>query len=148
METRYNHRLDGMMKQSDRKHLEPYFRLHKDAHFTMIRNWTGESTEEIFYELADEYGLLVWNDFWLSTEGYNLNVNDNLLFLSNAREVLRRFRNHPSIAVWCARNEGVPLPQLEEQLENLIGGNGGTAHNSLPESVVDNYPFSWRESSI
>lgn len=120
--------MDDAMKQVDREHLEPYFRLHKDAHFTMIRNWTGESTEEVFYELADEYGLLVWNDFWLSTEGYNLNVNDNLLFLDNAREVLRRFRNHPSIVVWCARNEGMPLPQLEDQLEKLIASEDPTRH--------------------
>ena len=120
--------MDDAMKQSDRKHLEPYFHLHKDANFTMIRNWTGESTEEVFYDLADEYGLLVWNDFWLSTEGYNLNVNDNLLFLDNVREVLQRFRNHPSIAVWCARNEGVPLPQLEEQIETLIASEDPTRH--------------------
>jgi len=120
--------MDDAMKQVSREHLEPYFRLHKDAHFTMIRNWTGESTEEVFYDLADEYGLLVWNDFWLSTEGYNLNVNDNLLFLANAQEVLRRFRNHPSIAIWCARNEGSPLPQLEEQLEKLIASEDPTRH--------------------
>jgi len=120
--------MDDAMKQVSREKLEPYFKLHKDANFTMIRNWTGESTEEVFYELADEYGLLVWNDFWLSTEGYNLNVNDNLLFLENAKEVLRRFRNHPCIAVWCARNEGSPLPQLEEQLENLIAAEDPTRH--------------------
>jgi len=133
--------MDDGMKRSDRKHLEPYFRLHKDANFTMIRNWTGESTEEVFYELADEYGLLVWNDFWLSTEGYNLNVNDNLLFLDNARDVLRRFRNHPSIAVWCARNEGVPLPQLEEQLENMIAKEDPTRHYN-PNSRVLNLRWS------
>ena len=72
----------------------------------MIRNWTGESTEEIFYELCDEYGILVFNDFWLSTEGFNLNPLDNTLFMRNVREVVRRYRNHPSIALWCARNEG------------------------------------------
>ena len=120
--------MDDAMKQVDREHLEPYFRLHKDANFTMIRNWTGESTEEVFYELADEYGLMVWNDFWLSTEGYNLNPNDNLLFLENAKDVLRRYRNHPSIVVWCARNEGSPLPQLEAQLETLIAAEDPTRH--------------------
>lgn len=31
--------------------------------YNMIRNWTGESTEEVFYELCDEYGMLVMNDF-------------------------------------------------------------------------------------
>ena len=64
--------MDDAMKRVPRDHLEPYFRLHRDAGFTMVRNWTGESTEEVFYDLCDEYGLLVWNDFWLSTEGYNL----------------------------------------------------------------------------
>ena len=29
--------------------------------FNMIRNWTGESTEEVFYQLCDEYGMLVFN---------------------------------------------------------------------------------------
>ena len=104
--------MDDAMKQINRKKLEPYFRLHKDAHFNMIRNWTGQSTEEVFFELADEYGLLVWNDFWISTENYNLNPKDNVLFLDNVREVLKRFRNHPSIALWCARNEGMPTYQL------------------------------------
>lgn len=118
--------MDDAMKRVDRDHLEPYFKLHKDANFTMIRNWTGESTEALFYELADEYGLLVWNDFWLSTGGYNLNVNDNLLFLDNVKNVVKRFRNHPSIAIWCARNEGVPLPQLEEQLEVLLAAEDPT----------------------
>ena len=64
----------------------------------MIRNWTGESTEENFYELCDEYGMLVFNDFWLSTQGYNMPINDDNLFLRNAEDVVVRFRNHPSIA--------------------------------------------------
>ena len=34
--------------------------------------------------LCDEYGMLVFNDFWLSTAGYNLEVNDDDLFLKNA----------------------------------------------------------------
>jgi hypothetical protein len=65
-----------------RERLEPYFKLHREANFNMIRNWTSESTEAVFYDLCDEYGRLVWNDFWLSTKGYNLNVNDNILFMA------------------------------------------------------------------
>ena len=92
----------------------------------MVRNWTGESTEELFYTLCDEYGLLVWNDFWLSTEGYNQNVNDEELFMANARETVRRFRNHPSLAVWCPRNEGYATPTLEPRLAALIAREDGT----------------------
>lgn len=120
--------MDDAMKRVQKEHLEPYFRLHRDAGFTMIRNWTGESTEEVFYALCDEYGLLVWNDFWLSTEGYNLEVNDNQLFLDNARDVIRRFRNHPCIAVWCPRNEGYAPAGIEDGLATLIATEDGTRH--------------------
>jgi beta-galactosidase/beta-glucuronidase len=120
--------MDDGMKRVSRERLEPYFRLHRDANYNMVRNWTGESTEELFYELSDEYGMLVWNDFWLSTEGYNLDVNDNDLFMANATDVVKRFRNHPSIAIWCPRNEGYAPAQLEPRLAELIATEDGTRH--------------------
>lgn len=118
--------MDDGMKRVSRERLEPYFKLHREAHFNMIRNWTGESTEEVFYELCDEYGMLVWNDFWLSTEGYNLNVNDNALFMANVTDVVKRFRNHASIAIWCPRNEGYAPVQMESQLQSVIATEDGT----------------------
>lgn len=120
--------MDDGMKRTARSFLEPYFKLSRDAHFTMIRNWTGESTEEVFYELCDEYGLLVWNDFWTSTENYNVLPEDNQLFLENARDVLRRFRNHPSIAIWCPRNEGYMPEPLDSALAEMIAVEDGTRH--------------------
>lgn len=122
--------MDDGMKRVSRERLEPAMRLHRDAGFNMVRNWTGESTEALFYALCDEYGLLVWNDFWLSTEGYNLNVNDEDLFVANARDVVRRFRNHPSIAVWCPRNEGYAPPSLETRLAALVAAEDGTRYYS------------------
>ncbi len=118
--------MDDAMKRVSRERLEPYFRLHKDANFNMIRNWTGESTEEVFYQLCDEYGMLVFNDFWLSTAGYNLEVNDDDLFLKNAGDVVRRFRNHPSIAVWNPRNEGFAPEYIERKLASMIASDDGT----------------------
>ena len=120
--------MDDGMKRVSRERLEPYFKLHQLANFNIVRNWTGESTEELFYDLCDEYGLLVWNDFWLSTEGYNLNVNDNQLFMANATDVVKRFRNHASIAIWCPRNEGYAPLQIEPQLTALIANEDGTRH--------------------
>jgi hypothetical protein len=120
--------MDDAMKSVSREKLEPAFQLHKDAHFNMVRNWTGESTEEVFYELADEYGMLVWNDFWISTEGYNLNPNDQLLFLQNSLDVIKRFRNHPSIAIWCPRNEGYAPIGIEDELATQIAVEDGTRH--------------------
>ena len=118
--------MDDMLKNTAREHLEPYFKLHRAAGFNMVRNWTGENTEEVFYTLCDEYGLLVWNDFWMSTEGYNLQPVDENLFMANAADVVRRFRNHPSIAVWCPRNEGYAPESLEARLSALIAKEDGT----------------------
>ena len=112
--------MDDMMKHVSVDHLEPYFRLHRDAHVTMIRNWMGQNTEESFYELADKYGLMVWNDFWDSTENYNLEAQDSALFLKNARDTILRFRYHPSIVVWCGRNEGVPQETLNSGVAELL----------------------------
>lgn len=120
--------MDDYMKRCSREYLEPYFRLHRDAHFNMVRNWTGESTEEVFYQLCDEYGLLVWNDFWMSTERYNVEPIDNALFLDNVKDVISRFRNHPSIALWCPRNEGYAPVAIEDSLAEIVLKLDGTRH--------------------
>ena len=112
--------MDDSRKRVSSEHLEPFFRLHRDAHVNMIRNWMGQDTEETFYALADKYGLMVWNDFWDSTQNYNLEAQDPELFLKNARDTILRFRHHPSIVVWCGRNEGVPQPIINEGLATLV----------------------------
>ncbi len=129
--------MDDMLKRVSRERLEPYFRLHRDANVNIIRNWVGQSTEEVFFELADEYGLLVWNDFWASTQNYNIEPEDPVLFLENARDTISRFRNHPSIAVWCGRNEGVPQPILNQGLEELTRTLDGTRYYTPTSNQVN-----------
>ena len=120
--------MDDAMKRVSRARLEPYFKLHKAEHFNMIRNWTGESTESVFYNLADEYGMLVWNDFWMSTQGYNLEPLDKKLFIRNVKDVVKRFRNHPSIAIWCPRNEGYAPVSMENDIAEIIATDDGTRY--------------------
>jgi hypothetical protein len=129
--------MDDSRKRVSREKLEPYFRLHRDANLNIIRNWVGQNTEEVFYDLADEYGLLIWNDFWESTQNYNVEAQDPDLFLKNARDTILRFRNHPSIAVWCGRNEGVPQPVINEGLADLIRSLDGTRYYSPSSNQVN-----------
>ncbi|MCL1938683.1 MAG: glycoside hydrolase family 2 [Candidatus Azobacteroides sp.] len=119
--------MDDAMKRSSKERLEPYMKLHQEMQFNIVRNWTGESTEEVFYDLCDEYGLLVWNDFWITTDD-TVEPNDQALFLRNAADVVRRFRNHPSIAIWCPRNEGFAPKGLSEQLTELLAKEDPTRH--------------------
>jgi hypothetical protein len=139
--------MDDWRKRVSRQRLEPYFRLHRDAHLNTIRNWVGQSTEEDFFALADEYGLLVINEFWASTQNFQLEPQDVPLFLDNTAEVIRRFRNHPSIVFWNGRNEGVPQPPLNEGLSRLVDSEDGTRYYS-PASLAINLalggPYAYR----
>jgi hypothetical protein len=119
--------MDDGMKRSSRERLEPYVKLHKEAGFNIIRNWTGESTQKVFYDLCDEYGMLVWNDFWITTDD-TVEPMDVPLFMRNARDVVRRFRNHPSIAVWCPRNEGFAPRELQDSLPIMVAAEDPTRH--------------------
>ena len=129
--------MDDSRKRVSRARLEPYFRLHHDANLNIIRNWVGQNTEEVFYDLADEYGLLIWNDFWESTQNYNIEAQDPVLFLDNARDTILRFRNHPSIVMWCGRNEGVPQPIINEGLNELTRTLDGTRYYSPSSNQVN-----------
>ncbi len=128
--------MDDGMKRVSRERLEPALKLHKNMNYNMIRNWTGESTEEVFYELCDEYGMLVMNDFWLSTDGFNLNPLDNCLFVRNVTETVRRFRNHPSIALWCARNEGFATNELEYMLAATLAKEDGSRKRYVVSAII------------
>ncbi|MBB4086481.1 glycosyl hydrolase 2 galactose-binding domain-containing protein [Sphingomonas carotinifaciens] len=139
--------MDDFMKRIDRAHLEPMFRLHRDAHLNIVRNWVGQNTEDSFFDLADEYGLMVLSDFWESTQDYNIETQDPQLFLANAADVVRRYRNHPSIVVWFGRNEGVPQPLLNEALEKLVNSADGTRlymGSSNRVNLQNSGPYNWR----
>ncbi|TPG21866.1 glycoside hydrolase family 2 [Sphingomonas koreensis] len=118
--------MDDAMKQSSRARLAPYFRLQREAHMNIIRNWMGNNDEQAFYDLADENGMMILNDFWQSTQNYQVEPEDPQLFLANARDVIARYRNHPSIVVWFGRNEGVPYPTLNEGLDDAVAQLDGT----------------------
>jgi len=139
--------MDDSRKRISRQRLEPYFRLHRDAHLNIIRNWLGQNTEDVFYDLADEYGLLVLNDFWESTQDFQMEAEDPALFLANARDVISRYRNHPSIAVWFGRNEGVPQPILNEGLADLVATLDGTRYYTGSSNSVNlqgSGPYNYR----
>ncbi|MEP7186078.1 MAG: sugar-binding domain-containing protein [Rhodanobacter sp.] len=139
---------DDFRKRISRPRLEPYFRLQRDAHMNVIRNWVGQSTEPVFYDLADEYGMLVFNDFWQSTQNYNIEPQDDALFVRNADDVIRRYRNHPSIALWFGRNEGVPQPLLNTRLDASVASMDGTRlyfPSSNEINLWKSGPYNYRE---
>lgn len=77
-----------------------------EANMNMLRVWGGGIYEdEYFYQLCDEKGVLVWQDFMFACAMYPGDV----AFLENVKQEsiqnIKRLRNHPSIALWCGNNE-------------------------------------------
>ena len=139
--------MDDAMKRFGRAELEPYFRLEREAHMNVIRNWMGNNTEPAFYDLADENGMMILNDFWQSTQDFQIEPEDPQLFLANAADTIARYRNHPSIVVWFGRNEGVPYPALNEGLDALVTKLDGTRWYTGSSNVVNlqgSGPYNYR----
>ena len=96
-------------------------RYHREMNFTMVRNWVGQIGNDAFWEACDRHGVMVWQDFWLANPWDGPEPDDDQLFLSNAKDLVLRIRNHACIGLYCGRNEGFPPPPLESGLRQLLG---------------------------
>ena len=111
-------------------------RYHRDMHFTMIRNWVGMTGDDEFWDACDKYGILVWQDFWLANPWDGPDPDNNKMFLQNAKDFVLRIRNHPSIGLYCGRNEGYPPKVLDDGLRTIIKNYHPGIHY-IPNSAAD-----------
>jgi len=98
-------------------------RMARQAGLNFLRVWgpTG-APPEAFYEAADRYGIMIQqdflNDFWGMDKNNPGLIPPEDLFRAASRQIVRRYRNHPSLVIWCGGNEGVN--QREDVLVNEI----------------------------
>jgi len=140
--------LDEALKRIPRDRLEAEIRLHKLANLNLIRNWVGQSTSEDLYELCDKYGILIWDEFFQPNPGDGPDPVDIASYIANVRDKILRFRNHPSIVLWCARNEGFPPAQIDAALRKLMAELEPTRRYQPSSTdgagVRSHGPYSWR----
>ena len=124
-----------------------------DANMNMIRVWGGGVYEDdIFYELCDKYGLLVWQDFMFACAMYP--GNDSFLRSVEEEAIynVKRIRNHPSLALWCGNNEvlsawenwgwkkGIIENQSQEIADTIFKAYDQIFHKILPKVIQEYDP--------
>jgi beta-mannosidase len=102
--------VDQLYGQDLEERYERLLRLAKDAHVNLLRVWGGGLLEkEAFYRLCDRCGIMVWQEFPLSSSGIDNTPPSDPAYLdyirTQAETMLPRRRNHPSLVLWCGGNE-------------------------------------------
>ena len=124
-----------------------------DANMNMIRVWGGGVYEkDLFYELCDKYGLLVWQDFMFACAMYPGNYSYLKSVEEEAIYNVKRIRNHPSLALWCGNNEvlsawenwgwrkGVIENQSQEIADTIFKAYDQIFHKILPKVIQEYNP--------
>ena len=78
----------------------------RDAHMNMVREWGGGYYEsDDFYEICDELGIMVWQEFMFGGDMVPGDVSFQENVRQEAIDQIKRLRDHPSIVIWCGNNE-------------------------------------------
>lgn len=126
-----------------------------ESNMNMLRVWGGGIYEnDEFYDLCDEYGILVWQDFMFACSMYPGDEEFLDSVQAEAEDNIRRLRNHPSIVLWCGNNEidsawsqyvedggwGWKKDYNAEQRTQIWADYEALFHELLPEVVQTEHP--------
>lgn len=98
----------ALLTQLDRDRYSRRLNDALEANVNLVRVWGGGIYEsEDFYDLADERGLLVWQDFLLACAAYAEEEHLSAEIRAEAREQITRLSPHPSLVIWNGNNENI-----------------------------------------
>ena len=147
---------DNLQNRVTKNHYRDILQDVVDANMNMLRVWGGGIYEEdIFYDLCDSLGILLWQDFMFACAMY---PSDSLFLESVKQEAIynvKRLRHHPSIALWCGNNEnsegwhrwGWQNEYDEKQKNEIWEGYQKVFQKILPSIVAKNSQTNYWESS-
>jgi hypothetical protein len=142
-----------MMLNTDSTRYDDELKLCRNANVNLLRIWGGGITPpDIFFDLADRYGLLVWSDFWVTgdTQGEFKGSPDwpfeSKIFIANMTSTIYRIRNHPSLLLWTGGNEGHARKELYDAMRDSIIALDGTRPFIPSSSGFAKLPQGWKGS--
>ncbi len=102
------------------------------AHFNSIRVWGGGIyPADYFYDICDELGLVVWQDFMFACANYRLTREFEGSIMAELRDQVRRLYHHASLGLWCGNNE----------MEQFVSQGGWGAKNKIKSDYVKMYEY-------
>jgi len=129
---------EAMLKADDAR-MEKEMRLTAESGVNLVRLWAGGIVEsDRFYELCDEYGLLVWQEFWMT--GDTKHPDDPGLYLDNVAQQVKRIRHHASLAHCVASNESTEVVGTEELVKKLTGTTSWMMQSEC-DGIHDGSPY-------
>ncbi|MDR2953519.1 MAG: glycoside hydrolase family 2 [Prevotella sp.] len=113
---------EAMLRNSDERTYAE-LRYTAQAGINLIRFWAGGITEsDYFFQLCDELGILVWQEFWMT--GDTKHPYDGGLYMNNVVSTVKRIRNHASLAYYVCSNESSEMPNIGEVISKLDDTRG------------------------
>ena len=137
---------DALLPNVTTERYQTLFRDMKEANMNMVRIWGGGTYENnLFYDLADENGILVWQDFMFACTPYPSDPTFLKRVEAEAVYNIRRLRNHASLAMWCGNNEilealkywGFEKKFTPEVYQGLMHGYDKLFRELLPSMVKE-----------
>ncbi|WP_036645724.1 beta-mannosidase [Paenibacillus sp. oral taxon 786] len=97
---------DNLISRGSREKTERIIRDCVRANYNSIRVWGGGYyPEDYFYDLCDEYGLLVWQDHLFACAVYDFTEDFRVNVIEEVTQNMKRIRHHASLGLWCGNNE-------------------------------------------
>ena len=137
---------DALLTNVTTERYQTLFRDIREANMNVIRVWGGGTYEDDrFYDLADENGILVWQDFMFACTPYPSDPTFLKRVEAEACYNIRRLRNHASLAMWCGNNEilealkywGFDKNFPPEIYQEMFRGYDKLFHQLLPAKVKE-----------
>lgn len=97
---------DNLLQRTSRERTRELLLQCKRANFNTVRVWGGGYyPEDWFFDLCDELGLMVWQDFMFACSVYELTPEFEANIRQEFIDNIKRLRHHASLALWCGNNE-------------------------------------------
>lgn len=97
---------DAMISRIDEQRYSRAVRDLVESNSNMVRVWGGGYYEsDIFYDMLDENGIMVWQDFAFACAAYPEDADTKAQIEHEANEQISRLSSHPSLVIWNGSNE-------------------------------------------